>query len=301
MISDDATTPQNHNGAPCPIMIGLLGTFRLLKRGHLVAIRPGSKTETLLAYLALRIGQPVPRETLMQALWPNSDGVLASHSLRSLLHSLYNLLGDALGDAPPVLHTAGYYEINIRAGVTVDVTQFEAFVQTGDQRRRAGQLAAAAASYGQAIALYRGDLYVGDGSLHAVMAREHLRTSYLSVLTQLASYRFDQQDYQVSLELAWQLLKSDPCNEHAHRLVMRCYMRIGDRSAALHQYRLCKDILRSEFDTGPEPATVALFDQIRLNQPERSPGHGSKWNRAQDAACSTEGEDAEGYRRTSRS
>jgi hypothetical protein len=48
---------------------------------------------------------------------------------------------------------------------------------------------------------------------------------------------------------------------------MRCCVRSGERAQALRQYRLCVDILRSEFDALPEPATVALFDQVR-----RDPG-----------------------------
>jgi hypothetical protein len=28
---------------------------------------------------------------------------------------------------------------------------------------------------------------------------------------------------------------------------------------------LCKAILRAEFDTQPEPATTALYDQVRLH------------------------------------
>jgi hypothetical protein len=44
-------------------------------------------------------------------------------------------------------------------------------------------------------------------------------------------------------------------------------MRSGQRAVALHQYQICVDILRKEFDTSPEAATTALFDQIRL-QPE---------------------------------
>jgi hypothetical protein len=45
---------------------------------------------------------------------------------------------------------------------------------------------------------------------------------------------------------------------------MRCYVRLGERAQALHQYRLCEAMLRSEFQATPEPATTELFDRIRL-------------------------------------
>jgi hypothetical protein len=45
---------------------------------------------------------------------------------------------------------------------------------------------------------------------------------------------------------------------------MRCYVRRGERAAALHHYQVCIDMLQTEFDAVPETATIALFDQIRL-------------------------------------
>jgi DNA-binding SARP family transcriptional activator len=67
------------------------------------------------------------------------------------------------------------------------------------------------------------------------------------------------------LEHAQCLLVHDPCREDAHRLAMRCYVRRGERAQAVQQYRLCEQILRAELDARPEHATMALFDQVRLN------------------------------------
>jgi DNA-binding SARP family transcriptional activator len=69
------------------------------------------------------------------------------------------------------------------------------------------------------------------------------------------------------MEYAWRLLSSDPCREDAHRMVMRCHVRLGRRAEALHHYHVCATILRAEFGVAPEEATMALFEQIR-----RDPG-----------------------------
>jgi len=61
------------------------------------------------------------------------------------------------------------------------------------------------------------------------------------------------------------VLQHDPCREDAHRLIMRCYLRRDQRAQALHQFRVCQSILSAEFDAAPEPVTVALFEQIRLD------------------------------------
>jgi hypothetical protein len=39
-------------------------------------------------------------------------------------------------------------------------------------------------------------------------------------------------------------------------------VRQGERAQALHQFRLCADILRVAFNTTPDPQTVALFERV---------------------------------------
>ena len=101
--------------------------------------------------------------------------------------------------------------------------------------------------------------------MRAIIERERLRAMHLNLLAYLADDRFAAGDYQGCLEMAGRLLDGDPCREDAHRLVMRCHVRRGERAQALRQYLLCQQILRAEFDAAPEPATDALFEQARLD------------------------------------
>ena len=75
-----------------PVMICLLGNFRLLVAGKLIPIHPGSKSEALLSLLALHSGRRMPREQLIQAIWPESDPALARNSLHNLVYHLNKLL-----------------------------------------------------------------------------------------------------------------------------------------------------------------------------------------------------------------
>lgn len=250
--------------APWPILICLLGNFRLLKAGRPVVVHASGKAEALLCYLGLQDSHRVSRERLVHALWPASAPELANQSLNSLVYSLHKLIGDAIGGNMPVLHVEGYYQLNVEAGVSVDIACFDTLARTGDQQVRAGDLAAAAESYRCAVELYRGDLCVA-ADVQALVERERLRTRYLGLLAYLADYYYSIGDYAACMEYAWQLLGCDPCREDAHRVLMRCFIRRGERAAALSHYRRCADILRAEFDAAPEPATAALFEQIRLD------------------------------------
>jgi DNA-binding SARP family transcriptional activator len=250
-----------------PVFIGLLGGFRLLKAGAPIALRNADKTRTLLCHLALQDHFSVSREHLLHTLWPSAQNGSAGQSLNSLVYSLNKLLGDALDGAPPVIYTDGSYHLNVEAGIAVDVASFDKLVREGTRKARAGQPSAAMKAYEQAVALYRGDLCtVSD--IQALMLCEALRAQYLRVLAELSDYHCSQQDYTNCLTYAQRLLASDPCREDAHRLIMRCYMRQGQRAQALHQYRVCENILRAEFDVAPEAATVELYEQIRLH-PDR--------------------------------
>ncbi len=251
-----------NDDASWPVLICLLGNFRLLVAGELVLIRAGGKREALLAYLALQSGRRVARERLVQTLWPTNDLALGLNSLNNLVYQLHKLLSPALQGAVPVLHEEGYYRLNIEAGIGVDVSCFDLLAETGDRQLQAGDAAAALVAYHRAAEMYRDDLSLLVDA-HTVVERERLRTRYLTLLVQLAEHSYRAGDYSAALEYLWHLLARDPCREDAHRLVMRCFMRRGERAAALHQYQVCLDLLRAEFGIAPEPETVMLFAQIR--------------------------------------
>ena len=244
------------------ILICLLGTFRVLKRGEAVPLRGGGKLESLLSYLALRQHGATARDTLLDSLWASSEPGLAGQSLNSLVYSSHKLLADAIGGAAPVLHNQGHYRLNVEAGISVDVACFDAEANAGDQQARTGGQSQAAACYRRAVELYRGDLCT-TADVYAIIERERLRARFLTLLARLADYHYRAGEYDACLALALQLLAHDPCREDAHRVVMRCHVRLGARAQALRQYRVCADVLRSEFDVEPEPVTTALFDQVR--------------------------------------
>jgi DNA-binding SARP family transcriptional activator len=249
---------------PAPIVICVLGSFRLLKAGVVIEVRGGGKAEFLLSRLALRVNEGVRRETLLSGLWPDREPVLAGQSLNSLLYSLHRLLGDEIGGAAPVLQSSGYCRLNSEAGIAVDLAYFERFTDEGNGHARAGDAAEASLAYRQAVNCYRGDL-CGSGDIGDLIERERCRSMYLTVLAWLADDSFCSGDYGECLESALRLLAQDPCREDAHRLVMRCHVRRGERAQALRQYRVCEEILHTEFEAVPEPVTVALFEQVRLN------------------------------------
>ncbi|HEV2950722.1 MAG TPA: BTAD domain-containing putative transcriptional regulator, partial [Actinomycetota bacterium] len=247
-----------------PVFVGLLGGFILLKAGTAIDVRPGGKVESFLSVLALRNDLGAPRDEVLTAVWPDADPALAAHSLNALVSSLHRQFGDVLGGDGLVVRAAGRYRLNVGPRVGLDIEVFEAAAERGDAARRAGDVETAKAAYQRAAGFYRGDLCIGSDVRH-VLDRERLLVRYLAIQAALADSLFAEGDYEGALARSLDLLGHDPCREDAHRLVIRCYMRIGERAQALRQYQLCRGILRSEFEAEPEPATTALYHQVRLH------------------------------------
>ena len=247
-----------------PVQICLLGNFRLIKSGRVVPTTRRAKVVALLSNLGLRWDQGIRRDALLLTLWPSGDRLLARQSLNSLVHSLRLLFADVIVGDGPVLYADGSYRLNLEGGVSVDVAEFDRLVAEGDRRRIAGDTSAAHQLYATAVDVYRGDLCI-DAELPDVIERERLRSMYLEVLRRLAECSFEARDVSSCLRYVSKLLAVDPCREDAHRLAIRCYTHLGQRAQALRQFRLCESVLRMEFDAVPEPETVALFEQVRLN------------------------------------
>jgi DNA-binding SARP family transcriptional activator len=180
------------------------------------------------------------------------------------VYGLHKQLGDVIGGAAPVIHVDGYYLLNHAAGVETDIACFEALASASDCQAREGNVEGAAELCARALRLYCGDLCTSEGT-HAMIEREQLRARFLTILARLADYFYNRCDYASCLEYALRLLTGDPFREDAHRVLMRCYVRRGERAQALRQYRICEQVLRAEFDAIPEQETTALFDKVRTH------------------------------------
>ena len=75
--------------------------------------------------------------------------------------------------------------------------------------------------------------------------RERLRARHLTLLAYLATDSYDRRDYRAALDYALDLLGNDAC-ARSHRMVMRCYVKVGERAQALRQYRLCEELLHRQ-------------------------------------------------------
>ncbi len=266
--SNDDSRPRP-DGAPM-LQVRCFGRFEVHRDGVPIAQWRRGKAKLLLKFLLVR-RQPVPRDVLIDLLWPEADPRTAVNGLRVALHALRQALGPCGREGQRardyVIFEGGNYGVNPAADLWVDADEFSSHFVAGMRLERQGQIAAAIDHFEKAENLYRDDYLLED--LYedwTLVRREELKDQYLMVLTKLADACLNQGDAEGCIVRCHRILQKDACREDAYRRLMRCYVELGQRSQALHWFDLCVQTLRRELDVAPSEPTTELYGQICLGK-----------------------------------
>jgi DNA-binding SARP family transcriptional activator len=243
------------------------GHFELLCDGEPVHLGRNGKALAILKYLLAHRSRPVSQDHLMGWLWPDSNLKKARWSLNSAIHGLRKLLGrcpSSGGESVSyILLEEGYYRLSPAVGVATDIEDFDDGYERGRRLERMGRAEEAARAYEEAVALYRGDYLLEDLYEDWTMVeRERLSNAHVEMLDRLAVYYMERGQLRESVRACYEVLEKDRCHEDSHRLLMSCYVGLGQRGRALRQYRLCERILAQEYGTAPSPEIQDLYRAI---------------------------------------
>lgn len=250
------------------LRIRCLGAFELYRQGVLVTPQmfKRRKALTLLKILLLHAGRPVPRDTLIEALWPESDPHKTASRLYVVVHALREILEpDGAGGGPALIRTDGdRYVFAADGRCWLDLSEYRGAILRGQQAEAAGDQATARAAYSAAAHLYRGDLLEDEPFAEwCWLEREHLRETNLSALQRLAGLLRDTGDLGRAIGAYRRALRVDPLREAIQRQLIECLWSAGRRDEALRQYELLRTLLRRELDITPLPETEELIGRLR--------------------------------------
>jgi DNA-binding SARP family transcriptional activator len=230
---------------PPLLCIRLLGELSLrLGEAPLPALE-SARAESLLAYLLLHRGPPVPRQRLAFLLWPDSSEGQARTNLRHVLHTLRH----ALPDAGRYLEaTARTLRWRSDAPMWLDVAAFEEALERDELR--------------EAVDAYTADLLLGGYDDWLVAERTRLHDRFVGALTRLCAQLEEAGDTVEAIRYAERLLGADPLREDAYRLLMRLHDARGDRAKALHTYHVCTATLDRAVGVEPSAPTRAAYEAL---------------------------------------
>ncbi|MFI6279787.1 BTAD domain-containing putative transcriptional regulator [Streptomyces sp. NPDC050988] len=245
------------------LRITLLGAFQA-SRGDTALPVPGARLQALAVRLALAGGRTVPQGVLVDAIWAEDPPTGPAHALQALVSRLRR----ALGSADRVAQAAGGYRLDVDAA-DVDALRFEQLAATGRDRLRAGDPSAAAAVFGEAVALW-GDRPGAEPTVVAAVApATATRLAHASVETvaDLADAELSLGRAEAATARLTALLAEHPVHERAAALLMDALAAQGRQADALALYERIRETLAD--DLGTDPGAALRERHLSLLRAER--------------------------------
>ncbi|MBK8989140.1 MAG: tetratricopeptide repeat protein [Chloroflexi bacterium] len=242
------------------LQLRLLGNLQIGRASQQdITLNFSTKAQALLCYLA-ETGHTQQRTTLVGLLWGERPEEDARRSLRVEFTKMRPYLDDHL-DITRL--TAAFLRESPYWLDTEAFTHFLNLAQTADSASERAYLR-------EAVNLYRGEFMAGfmvsdapDFEEWVLACRERYRQLAIQALTRLTDICLEQQDHSAGIEYAQQVLVIDSWREEAHQQLMRLLLLDGQRTAALRQYEICRQVLADELGIEPAEQTQTLAAQIR--------------------------------------
>lgn len=251
---DPGAVDRSDHPVPGPgsaVAVRCFGSFAVRLEGSeldVSGLKP--RVRSLLRFLALRAGEAVHREQLVDALWPDADLRTGMRSLQTAVSALRQHLepGVARGGASMLVREGDAYRLVLPAGTTTDVQAFEHLAQEASVASSAG----AVGSVTEALALYRGDLLEEEGPADWVVAdRERLRLRAGEAAEIGARAAMADGDAETAVRLVEAGVDADRYRDGLWRLLIEAHQARGDRAAAARAARQYDDVL-AELGVDPQ-------------------------------------------------
>lgn len=259
---------------PAPLHIQTLGPLVVNVGGTPIDVKALKKRKSgqLLVLLMANEG-PLPREQVMDRLWPDLDAGAADTSLRVSLHHLRRVLEPHLGGKQKsryIQTEGGLVWFSRQPEVQADLDHFREAIKRANEAREKGNLREVATHFESACKLYQGDLTAGDPYALEDL-RQAWRSTYTDALDWLGEYYWHEVQDATKAVLTFQRrLSLEETHEPAHQSLMRIYMETGQVSKARQQYLTCKELLESQLGVEPSRPTESLLQLIVSMESESS-------------------------------
>ncbi|WP_375550862.1 AAA family ATPase [Rhodophyticola porphyridii] len=244
MQTSETSMLQDRNSVD-KLEINLFGVFEARIDGVPVRL-PTRRVELILALLALDIDRAISRSHLASLIWPLQAEEQSRTSLRQAIFRLRTTLGPSHVEALEV--TPGWLKLR-RDRVSLDMDRLE----------EAGLLADAPS--GMPLDGLSGFEPEIEDLVHA--RRAELRQRFVIWLEQAEQRGLETHNHVELESLARMHLLLDNYDEGALRMLMVALSRQGRRNAALDAFHAASKRIRAELSVEVEPATQALFKEVR--------------------------------------
>jgi ATP/maltotriose-dependent transcriptional regulator MalT/DNA-binding SARP family transcriptional activator len=248
-------------GRPKPTRLPPVEVFALRPMEVLVAGRrvldfewQSEKSKEMFLFL-LRRGDPVRKEEILAALWPDLPLEKCNSSFHSTLYRLRRALYTEC-----VVEQTGRYVLNPLGRFWCDAAEFEDLIRKAEQARQ--QSARWASSLRRALDLYRGPFGNDFYSDWLEADRRRLEDMYLRCLVRLAQYERQRNTYLEAVSLYEKAVDLDPLNESLWYQLIETYTDAGQLETATRCYRRYVETVRDQLGEEPATAVTDLYNHL---------------------------------------
>jgi ATP/maltotriose-dependent transcriptional regulator MalT/DNA-binding SARP family transcriptional activator len=241
---------------PPELVVRALGGEEVWLDGKLITISDWqTRTARDLFFLLLARPEGLTKEGIGLEIWPDAGPSQLKTRFKNAIYRVRRALGQDViqfGDD----HLYGF---NWAMDYKYDAQAFESTLeQAASETRPERRLAL----YQSAISLYGGDYLPDVDQEWVAPIREHLRQLNVNATLSLAQQHLELKEFRNALQWIQQLLEQDPCHEEAHRVAMRAYAGLGNRSGVARQFQICRDALWEQIQVPPSPQTLTLYQRL---------------------------------------
>ncbi len=258
------------------LKIHTLGKFKIYKEDkELYNIEwGGTRPKLLLKSLILNGARNIPREILIDNLWPESSSKAGAKNFKINLYRLRKALEPAPSEIfgySYIIHKQGLISLNPEL-VSLDVDDFFHFCSTGGKKEKNDDIKGAIENYTRAAEIYKGDYFTEELYMDWLAARrDQIRNRYISILQKKAMLHEEINEMELAVE-AWQnILEKEPFYEEAYRNLMIIYADSGYAKKSINIFKRCREIFRKELDSEPDAETSALYNRIKQMDKNKHP------------------------------
>ena len=224
---------------------------------RLEQLLPGRQGRVLFCFLALARDRLVPRDEIIDALWPTGGPGNADAALSSLLSRLRRVFaGSQLDGRGTVRLTLDDADIDLEvAGAAIHRAESAVTQQQWERAWAASQ---------SALFTARRGFLPGEDAFWIDQVRRHLDELHVRALEAYgaAGLGLGGTELPAARDAGRTLVELAPLRESGHRLLMRALAAEGNTAEALRAYEHLRLLLADELGIDPSPASRQLYQQL---------------------------------------
>ncbi|HSW84670.1 MAG TPA: BTAD domain-containing putative transcriptional regulator [Usitatibacter sp.] len=248
-----------------PLRIYLTGRVTIERDGHAIDQNAFPGKQGLLAFSRLAIDRThaLSRDDLATLLWPGKLPRAWDAALHSIVSKLRVLLAKAGMDKSESISTAlGCYQLHLPADAWLDVEAAMDSIHEAEGLIKARKWRPAWAAAQVAYHIARRPFLAGEAGLWVDEQRERLRTVFARACECLAETYIRNGEPTVAVDVAKEVVATQPFRETAYQVLMRAHMAAGNRAEALWVYENCRKIISDELGVAPSGQTNAVYLKV---------------------------------------